>query len=142
MRFLSSSVAAGTILSSLAAAQQYVGDPFANSLPSVPGSELTYFKIAGVMDSNKAKPANLSLANYYSHARNGKRLDESKVQRAVVIIHGLQRDPGTYESNMLSALSQVKMDPNINPDTVAVMAPYFPNGDDKGKFENLTCTIR
>lgn len=34
-------------------------------------------------------------------------------------------------SNMLSALSQVTSDPNVNMDTVAVMAPYFANGDDK-----------
>lgn len=57
-------------------------------------------------------------------------LVERTVQRAVIIIHGLNRDPGSYMSNMLSALSQSK-DPNINFDTVAIMAPYFPNGDDK-----------
>jgi hypothetical protein len=55
-------------------------------------------------------------------------LVESKVQRAVIIIHGLNRDPGTYESNMLSALAQVTGDPNISKDSVAVMAPYFANG--------------
>lgn len=32
---------------------------------------------------------------------------------------------------MLSALSQVS-DPNVNEDTVAIMAPYFADGDDKG----------
>jgi hypothetical protein len=33
-------------------------------------------------------------------------------------------------SNMLSALSQVS-DPTVNFDSVAICAPYFPNGDDK-----------
>lgn len=35
-------------------------------------------------------------------------------------------------SNMLSALSQSK-DPNIDFDSVAIIAPYFPNGEDKNK---------
>lgn len=70
----------------------------------------------------------MTLINYMSYGSNGKRLVGSKVQRAVIIVHGLNRDPGTYESNMLSALAQVKGDPNINRDSVAVMAPYFPNG--------------
>ena len=51
--------------------------------------------------------------------------------RAVVIIHGLDRDPNTYVSNMMVALAQLNSDPNINRSTVAIMAPYFPNGDDK-----------
>lgn len=133
MRFLNTLAATGAGLCSLASAQQYAGENITTNLPSVPGSEIAYFKIKGVMDSNKNKAANLTLINYYSHGKNGKRLIESNVQRAVVIIHGLQRDPGTYESNMLSALSQVTTDPNINFDSVAIMAPYFPNGDDKSR---------
>jgi hypothetical protein len=111
-----------------ASSQQYAGDIIDTSLPNVPGSEIAFFKIPGVMDSNKKKAANLTLINYISHGSDGKRLVESKVQRAVIIIHGLNRDPGTYESNMLSALAQVTGDPNISKDSVAVMAPYFANG--------------
>lgn len=111
--------------------QQYAGEVIDTSLPTVPGSEIAFFKIPGVMDSNKKKAANSTLINYYSHGSNDKRLIESRVQRAVIIIHGLNRDPGTYESNMLSALAQVD-DPNINKDSVAVMAPYFPNGETHG----------
>ena len=108
-------------------AQQYAGDVIPNSLPAVPGSEITYFRVQDASGKNK----NLTLINYYSHGTSDGRLVESNIQRAVVIIHGLNRDPGTYMSNMLSALSQVTSDPNVNQDTVAIMAPYFANGDDK-----------
>jgi hypothetical protein len=114
-----------------ASSQQYAGDVIDTSLPNVPGSEIAFFKIPGVMDSNKKKAANLTLINYMSRGSDGKRLVGSKVQRAVIVIHGLNRDPGTYESNMLSALSGVTGDPNINKDSVAIMAPYFANGEYK-----------
>lgn len=116
-------------LANVTQAQQYAGDIIPNSLPVVPGSEITYFRINDPSGKNK----NLTLTNYYSHGKNtAKRLVEANIQRAVIIIHGLNRDPGTYMSNMLSALAQAKSDPNVNFDTVAIMAPYFPNGDDKG----------
>ena len=111
-----------------ASSQQYAGEVIDNSLPNVPGSEIAFFKIPGVMDSNKNRAANLTLINYMSKGSDGKRLVGSKVQRAVIVIHGLNRDPGTYESNMLSALTGMKDDPNINRDSVAIMSPYFANG--------------
>ena len=110
-----------------ASAQQYLGDVIPNSLPGVPGSEITYFRIKDTLNKNK----NLTLINYYSHQLDDQRIVESQIQRAVVIIHGMNRDPGTYESNMMSALAQLTSDPNINRSSVAIMAPYFPNGDDK-----------
>lgn len=117
-------------ISTLVLAQQYAGDPIDTHLPSVSGSEIAFFKIPGVLDSNKKKPANLTLINYYSHGSDGKRLVESKVQRAVIIIHGLNRDPGTYEANMLSALANTEKEgQGVGRDQVAVMAPYFPNGE-------------
>lgn len=112
----------------LTSAQQYAGEVIKTSLREVPGSEIAFSKIPGVMDNNSKKATNLTLINYYSHGSNGKRLMESKVQRAVIIIHGLNRDPDTYQSNMLSALAQVTGDSNMNKDSVAVMSPYFPNG--------------
>lgn len=117
-----------------ASSQQYAGEVIDTSLPNVPGSEIAFFKIPGVMDSNKKKAANLTLINYMSHGSDGKRLVESKVQRAVIIVHGLNRDPGTYESNMLSALAQVTGDPNISRDSVAIMSPYFPNGQSRSNM--------
>lgn len=122
--------ALGACLFDCISAQQYAGDAINTTLPSVPGSEITYFRINDPSGNNK----NLTLVNYYSHGKSNQRLVESKVQRAVVIVHGLNRDPGTYMSNMLSALSQVTSDSNVNTDSVAIMAPWFPNGDDKGVY--------
>lgn len=119
----------GAWLIQLVAAQQYAGDTIPNSLPSVPGSEIVYFKIKEP-NGKIPKAYNLTLTNYQSLQGNGQRVVPSQVQRAVIIIHGLQRDPGTYMANGLSALSQVG-DPNINTSSTLIMAPYFPNGDDK-----------
>jgi hypothetical protein len=128
MQFTSVLTALGALFATIASAQQFAGEVIDTNLPNIPGSEIAYFKIPGVQDSNSKKSANLTLINYMSYGSNGKRLIGSKVQRAVIIIHGLNRDPGTYESNMLSALSKVTSDSNVNRDSVAVMAPYFPNG--------------
>ena len=68
----------------LISAQQYLGDVITNSLPTVPGSEITYFRIKDTLNKNK----NLTLINYYSHQLNGQRIVESQIQRAVIIIHG------------------------------------------------------
>lgn len=119
----------GGLLIQLVAAQQYAGDFINNSLPYVPGAEINYFKIKEPT-GKVPKAYNLTLINYQSLQANGQRLVPSQIQRAVVIIHGLQRDPGTYISNIQSALAQVS-DPNINKSSVLMMAPYFPNGDDK-----------
>ena len=108
-------------------AQQYAGDVIPNSLPGVPGAEISYFRIKDASGKNN----NLTLTNYYTHQLNGQRTVNSDIKRAVIIIHGLNRDPGTYASNMMSALAQQTDDPNVNRSSVAIMAPYFTNGDDK-----------
>ncbi|KAF2239090.1 hypothetical protein EV356DRAFT_523854 [Viridothelium virens] len=113
------------LLTGLVSAQNYVGTQINNSLPFVPGSEITYFNVIS------SSGLNLTLTNYMSLNSSGKRFDPTKIQRAVIIIHGLQRDPGTYMANILSALSQVPNRPDVSVDSVAIMAPYFPNGDDK-----------
>ena len=108
-------------------AQQYSGDKIENNLPGVPGAEIAFFRIKDASGKNN----NLTLTNYYTRQLNGQRVVESEVKRAVVIIHGLNRDAGTYASNMMSALAQTTSDPNVNRSSVAIMAPYFANGDDK-----------
>ncbi|KAL1297904.1 hypothetical protein AAFC00_006419 [Neodothiora populina] len=118
-----------SLLVELTIAQQYAGDVIPNSLPAVPGSEIAYFKIKEPTGKTP-KAYNLTLTNYQSLQANGKQLDPLQIQRAVIIVHGLQRDPGLYISNVMTAISQ-ETDPNINRSTVAMMAPYFPNGDDK-----------
>lgn len=108
-------------------AQQYEGDIIPNSLPGVPGAEIAYFRVKDPSGKNN----NLTMINYYAHQLNGQRVAESEIRRAVVIIHGLNRDPGTYASNMMSALAQLTTDSNVNRSSVAIMAPYFANGNDK-----------
>lgn len=122
---LNAVVAAFSVFLAIATGQEYAGDVIDTTLPGVPGAEITFWKI---QDTN-AKD-NLTLINYINHGRDGKRLVPANIKRAVVIIHGLNRDPGTYMSNMLSALSQVD-DADINTDSVAIVAPYFTNGNDK-----------
>ncbi|RDW69904.1 hypothetical protein BP5796_08301 [Coleophoma crateriformis] len=109
----------------LAAGQQYLGNTITNSLPSVPGSEIAYWKITD------KKNRNFTLINYFSNDGNGNRLATGNVKRAVVVLHGLGRDPGTYMSNMLSALSQVPSGTGPTFKNTQIIAPYFPNGDDK-----------
>ena len=113
------------LLASVASAQNYVGTPINNSLPAVPGSEITYFNVIS------SSGQNLTLTNYMSLNSSGHRPNLAGIQRAVIIVHGLQRDPGTYMSQALSALGQVPNSAGVNVNNVAIMAPYFPNGDDK-----------
>lgn len=125
MRFFKQ-IAAYSLLACVAA-QQYAGDFINTTIQNVPGSEIAFFKIKDPKGSN----ASLTLINYYSHqVDTSKRLDPLEIERAVIVIHGDNRDPWTYMSNMLSALAQVQ-DPNVNFSSVAILAPYFPNGDDK-----------
>lgn len=60
----------------------------------------------------------------------------------MVIIHGLNRDPQTYISQALSALSQVANSSDINTDSVAIVAPYFLDGDDENIGYPLVDNLR
>lgn len=80
-----------------ASAQQFLGDVIPNvTYPGVPGSELVYFRVKDPAGKNN----NLTLVNYQSLGSNGKRIVPSKIKRAVIIVHGLNRDAGTYMSNV------------------------------------------
>jgi hypothetical protein len=106
-------------------AQQYVGAPVNNSLPSTSGAVVTYFN---VVDSSGK---NATLLNYFS-APNGQRQDESKVQRAIIIIHGLNRDPWDYFGYIWNLIPNAAQNiSEISQETVSIMSPYFPNGADK-----------
>ena len=119
---------AASIFGSLVVGQQYAGDLIPNQLPTVPGSEIAYFLVQNPTGANH----NLTLINYYSLQQNDQRVVASALMRAVIVIHGLGEDPSTYEAQALSALGQQSSDPNCNRSTVAIMAPYFPDGDGKG----------
>ncbi|KXS97308.1 hypothetical protein AC578_10721 [Pseudocercospora eumusae] len=111
-----------------ALAQQYAGDIISANLPTIAGTEVAFFKIPDTTGAND----HLTLINYYSHGSDGNRIVEANIQRAVIVLHGLLRDPWNYENDMLTALAQAHAgNANISTDSVAVIAPYFTNGADK-----------
>lgn len=113
------------LLPFLSVAQQYQGAVIPNSLPTTPGSKVNYFKI------DDGHGGSTTLINYFS-SPGGKKQDPSKVKRAVVVLHGLNRDPATYISTIWAALGDAnKLNSEVTERTVAIMAPYFPSGDDK-----------
>lgn len=121
-----SSVLCLLLLPLLSYAQQYEGQAIPNSLPTTPGSTITYFKV------NDGKGGSTTLINYFSRP-NGKKQDSTKVKRAIVVLHGLNRDPATYFSTMWATIGDAnKINKDVTEGSVAIMAPYFPSGDDKG----------
>lgn len=108
-------------------AQQYAGDVILNNLPKVPGAEIAYFRITEPTGRN----TRLTLMNYYSLQDLDVRVEPTDVRRAIIIIHGLDRDPGTYMIYIQNALRELTSDPNINRSSVAIMAPFFANRRDR-----------
>lgn len=76
-----------------ASAQQYAGDTISGTLPEKDGSEIAYFRISDPSGANDQ----LTLINYYSHDSNGQRLQESAVERAVIMMFGMNRNAADYE---------------------------------------------
>lgn len=97
---------------SLSLAQQYAGDIINNTLPAVAGSEIAFFKIRDSQNQTA------TLLNYYSLASNGAQINPANAKRAVIVIHGLLRDPYLYINNVMQALAAVT-DPSINKDNVS-----------------------
>lgn len=119
---------AALVLGAGVRAQQYAGDVINNTLTPLSGAEIDFFKIA---DTSK-KGGYATLINYNS-APNGQRLVAAGIQRVVIVIHGLDEDPWTYWVSAASALQIAKaQNPAINETSVAIMAPFFTNGDNKG----------
>lgn len=83
---------------SLATAQQYAGDTISGYLPTIERAEVAFFRIPDPEDINN----HLTLINYYSHGTDGNRIVESNIKRAVIVIHGLLRDPWNYENDVRS----------------------------------------
>jgi hypothetical protein len=77
-------------------AQQYAGDIISAFLPTIDGAEVAFFKIPDTTGANN----NLTLVNYYSHRSDGSRIVESDIKRAVIVLHGLLRDPWNYETDV------------------------------------------
>lgn len=117
---------------------QYVGTKIENSLPVThDNSEVTYFRVrdpTGQKTCADDPRADFSLINYSSLNSTRQRPPNEAIRRAVIVCHGLRRDPQNYHAGMLIALAKAtKSNPEISVDSVAVVAPFFPNGNDKGK---------
>jgi hypothetical protein len=87
----------------LVAAQQYEGDVIPGALPLVANAEVAFWKIKDPSGDN----ANLTLVNYASLNTQGQRPDNSKIQRAVLSIHGLLRDAWNYENDVRPTLLKI-----------------------------------
>lgn len=126
MQFLFPVLALLALLASFGSAQQFQGTvtTYNMTLANVSGSEIAYFRII----DNKNRQ--FTSINYLSTTSSGNRLVPANIQRVVIVIHGLARDPDLYMSNMLSALPTVSMY-GVNTSNTQIIAPYFPNGDDK-----------
>jgi hypothetical protein len=61
-------------------------------VPLIGGAELSYFNIKDPSGTNDVK---LTFTNYMSLNKKKERVDGPNVKRAVIVIHGLNRDPGT-----------------------------------------------
>lgn len=119
-------IALALCLPVLVSAQQYIGSPISNQtgLPSVLGANITWFNILDPASKNA------TLTNYLSFNSSGNYMSPSAMKRVIIIIHGLDRDPSTYMSNMLVAISNL-LNKVSTIDNTQIVAPYFPNGDDK-----------
>lgn len=56
--------------------------------------------------------------------------DFTKVTRAIIAIHGLYRDPWNYFNGYNYAVNQA-WSTGVDPASLVLMAPFFPNGNDK-----------
>lgn len=84
------------LCASFVTAQQYAGDTISAYLPTIERAEVAFFRIPDMDGENN----NLTLINYYSHGTNGGRIVESNIQRAIIVIHGLLRDPFNYMNDV------------------------------------------
>lgn len=116
---------------------QYTGTAIENSLPVTHvNQEVTYFKVrdpSGEHICTDDDDGDFSLINYASLNSTRQRPPNNAIQRAIIVCHGLRRDPQNYHAGMLNALEKAtKSHPEISVDNVAIVAPFFPNGNDKG----------
>lgn len=128
MRIVTQALLLLAAVTPLTLAQQYAGESIPNQLPPVPGAEIAFFRITDPTGQNN----NLTITNYYSMQDLQTPIDPLVVQRAIIIVHGRDRDPGNYMVYLQNALRELgDADPNINRSSIAMIAPYFANNRDR-----------
>jgi hypothetical protein len=109
---------------------QYAGTPWTHSLTKTHTlSNITFFKIRDPSGQHvcKSDPASdLGLLTYLSLNSTGGRLQNNAIRRLVIVISGANADAWAYHKDMLDSL-QAMGDSTINPNSVAILSPYFPN---------------
>jgi hypothetical protein len=102
-----------------AVAQQYAGQNIANSLPKVTNGNVSFFN---VFDATGGRT---TLINYYS-TPNGVRQDQTKVQRAIIILSGLNRDGWNYFNDLRTKIpAAAAINPQVSEQSVAIFAPIL-----------------
>jgi hypothetical protein len=109
---------------------QHAGTPWAHSLTTTHTlSSITFFKIrdpSGQHVCTSDPVSDLGLLNYLSLNSTGGRHPNSAIRRLIIVISGANADAWAYHKDVLDSL-QAMGDSTINPNSVAVLSPYFPN---------------
>lgn len=93
----------------LASTQQYAGDTIPNSLPTYPGIEIAYFRVPDPSSANNK----LTLINYSVLGSNGQRVTPSSIKRAVIMVHGQNRNAGDYAQFVCALYSHAHVTPQL-----------------------------
>lgn len=102
-----------------ATAQQYAGQFIPNSLPTVTGGNVSFFNVFDALGGKT------TLINYYS-TPGGKRQDQTKVKRAIIIISGLNRDGWAYFDHLRTKIpSAALQNSEVSEDSVAIFSPIL-----------------
>jgi hypothetical protein len=109
------------LLAQFVDAQQFAGSVINNSIQAVPGFEKAYWNIPTA--GNKAS----TIINYSSLNSSNQRPANAGIQRVLIFFHGNDRDPWNYASYMGSALNSIVGHPEVNRNSMLMVAPYFPN---------------
>ena len=114
---------------------QYAGTSWTNSLTKTHTlSDITFFKIrdpSGQHVCTSDPASDLSFLTYLSLNSTRGRLPNAAIRRLVIVISGANADAWAYHKSVLDALQGMN-DPEINPNSVAVLSPYFPNDKHAG----------
>ena len=114
---------------------QYAGTSWDNNLQKTHTlSDIAFFKIkdpSGQHVCTSDPASDLSLLTYLSLNSTRGRLPNNAIRRLVIVLSGANSDAWDYHKHLLDSL-QAMNDPDINPNSVAILSPYFPNDKHAG----------
>lgn len=100
-------------------AQQFAGQSIPNSLPVVTNGNVSFFNVFDAVGGRT------TLINYYS-TPGGKAQNQTKVQRAIIVLSGLNRDGWNYFTDIRARIpAAAALNSQVSEDTVAIMAPVL-----------------